>query len=131
MKLKDPRDRRSAARTFALACPIVMLLLAVSALVLLPGFEAGEGDATSPGPDAIAGKEQIAETMLDLMSQKGFNCEQTVRLLLGFDEGATIDNEQIVRLLLGIDESDDIDREQIVRLLESLNEGEKAGGSIN
>jgi hypothetical protein len=147
MRLKDPRTGRSAVRTLALACPIVMLLLTVLALVLFSVIEAGAGDqgsravgaedlqdgrrdAISAGRDAAAGKERIAGSMLELMNRKGFDCERSVRLLLGIDEGAMIDNEQIVRLLLGIDESDDIDRRQIVELLEKLSEGEQVGDAF-
>jgi len=158
MKLKDPRNGRSAARTFALASPIAMLLLVLLALVLFPANESGAGDqrgrtvgvedsqdgrhdAPPPGPEAVAGKEQIVESMRDLMSRKEFDCERTVRLLLGLDgdddidieqiprllgldEGDAIDCEQIVRLLLGTDEGAVIDNEQIVRLLLGIDEGD-------
>lgn len=144
MRLKEPCNGRSAVRTLALTCSIAVLLLTVLALVLFQATEAGaddqgsrtvgiEGsqdggrDATSMGRDAVAGKEQIAGSMLELMNRREFDCERTVQLLLGLDEGAMIDNEQIVRLLLGIDEDDDIDRRQIVELLERLGEGEKVG----
>jgi hypothetical protein len=137
MTPKDLRNGWSATRIFALACPIAMLLLTVLAWDLFPGIEAGASerrsgtagiedardrgrDATSTGRDAAADRTRMAGVMLDLMNREEFDCEQTVRLLLGLDEEAMIDNEQIVRLLLGIDEGDDLDRGQIIDLLESV-----------
>jgi len=100
LALSEASDRRQPGET-----------VAASALPV------GDLDMTNRAEAASGAAVRLLGILRELLDGREVECEQIVRLLLGLDEHAPIDEEQLFRVLLGLDAEAEIDRDHIAKVL--------------